>query len=239
MVGALIPIMVFVLFCGESSAVQYRNKGAALSAQNFPWAFQIALDGQPGDDADNDGIQGIRFSLKRHTSKYTAYRFNLGFLGHEEYYNDYDLFDNNDISIKFDNGRKFDFTGVNLSAQYLYYPSPDKKFQIFWGAGPRLSINEADPDAVYIYYNDWYYAVECNSSSRLGLGAEASLGAEWFLGRNFSLLAEWGVILQNEWYLFELDYYSDYYHYYNEVETVNDGLHLDASRLKLGVSFYF
>jgi hypothetical protein len=231
--------MILVLFYQESSAIQYRNKGLKTSSQTYPWAFQIALDGQPGDDAGNNGIQGIRFSIKRHTSKFTAYRFNLGFLGHEEYYNDYDLFYNDNISIKFDNGRKFDFTGVNISAQYLYYPSPDKNIQIFWGAGPRLSINETNPDLVYIYYGDWYDAVECSSSTRLGLGAEASLGAEWFLGRSFSLLAEWGVILQNEWYLFELDHYGDYYHYVNQVETVNDGLHLDASRLKLGVSFYF
>ena len=92
---------------------------------------------------------------------------------------------------------------------------------------------------MYVYYYNGYDAVACDQSTKLGLGAEASLGAEWFLSRNFSIIGEWGVILQNEWYVFEFDNYDSYYYGYNDVETVNDGLHLDASRVKLGVSFYF
>jgi len=238
-IGMLIPVMVLVLLCQESSAVHFRSKKVRSYAQNNPWAFQIALDGQANDDNDNNKYEGIRFSLLRHNTENTAVRFNLGLYGHDEYYNDYDLIGNENFSIKFDNGRKFKFTGVNISAQYLYYPSPNRKLQLFWGAGPRLSVNETDPDVVYVYYYNGYDAVGCDQSTKLGLGAEASLGAEWFLSRNFSIIGEWGVILQNEWYVFEFDNYDSYYYGYNDVETINDGLHLDASRVKLGVSFYF
>ena len=70
------------------------------------------------------------------------------------------------------------------------------------------------------------------------MGIEAALGTELFFSRNFSILAEWDITLQNEWYFFELDY-DGYRNTIDDIETVNDGLHLDASRIKLGVAFYF
>jgi hypothetical protein len=236
----LLPIMILVFLGQQSYAVQFRSKKKRSKVQSYPWGIQIALDEKGDDYSDDIDYQGIRFSLKRYTSKHTAARFNLGFYGHE-IENRRGLYDFGDITIDLDDGDRFDFTGVNLSFQYLYYPSPDNKFQFFWGAGPRLSINDTDPQAVCIYYNryyDYYEEVYCTSSAKLGLGIEAALGTEWFLSKNFSLLLEWGIILQNEWYFFEFD--DDiYYNSVDNIEAVNDGIHLDASRAKLGVAFYF
>jgi len=237
----LLPIMILIFFCQETQAVHFRSNKKKSNVQRYPWALQIAFDGKSDEFSGDNDYQGIRFSLKRQNSKHTAIRFNLGFYGHEVDYSRHGLFELGDITIDLDNGRRFDFTGVNLSFQYLYYPAPENRFQFFWGAGPRISINETDPGLVLVYHNygydDYYEEVYCDNSTKLGLGIEAALGTEWFLSRNFSLLAEWGIILQNEWYFFELDYYP--YDYINEIETVNDGLHLDASRVKLGVAFYF
>lgn len=241
-IGLLLPIMILVFFCQQAGAVQFRSKKKKSNVQKYQWGLQIALDGKGEENSDDNDYQGIRFSLKRQTSKHTAVRFNLGFYGHKVDYSRHGLFESRSITIDLDDNRRFDFTEVNLSAHYLYYPAPDNKFQFFWGAGPRLSIGETEPGTVLVYhdyrYGDYYEEVYSNNSTKLGLGVETTVGSEWFLGRNFSLLAEWGVILQNEWYLFELDY-DGYRGTVDDIETINDGLHLDASRFKLGVAFYF
>ncbi len=241
-IGFLLPIMILLFFCQQAQAVHFRSKKKKSNVQSYPWGLQIALDGKSEKNSDDNDYQGIRLSLKRQTSKHTAVRFNLGLVGHEVDYSRHGLFESSSIIIDLDDNRKFDFTGVNLSFHYLYYPAPDNKFQFFWGAGPRLSINEAYPGTVLVYhdyyYSDYYEEVYCDNSTKLGLGVEAALGTEWFLSKKFSLLAEWGIILQNEWYIFEFDN-DGYYDIVNDIETVNDGLHLDASRVKLGVAFYF
>lgn len=240
--GLLLPIMIFVFFCQQSEAVQYRSKKKKNYTQRYPWGLQIAFDGNGGENSENNSNEGIRFSLKRQTSKYTAVRFNIGFYGHEVDYGRHGLFESGHMMIDFDDNDRFDLTEVNMSFQYLFYPSPNNSFQFFWGAGPRLSVSETYPGTVLVYHNDRYYdyydEVYSDNSTKLGLGVEAAIGTEWFLSGRFSLLAEWGIILQNEWYFFELDYdgYSNTIH---DIETVNDGLHLDASRIKLGVAFYF
>ena len=242
-IGYLLPIMIILFFCQQSQAVQFRSKkkrNKVQSYENYPWGLQIALDGSTNDNYDDNDYSGIRFSLKRQTSKHTAARINLGLYGHEVEYGPRGYFESGNITIDFDDNKKFDFTGVNLSLQYLYYPSPDNRFQFFWGAGPRLSANEIAPGMVTIYqydgYNDYYDEVYSDNTTKLGLGIEATVGSEWFLSKNFSLLAEWGIVLQNEWYFLEFDNYD---YYYDDIETVNDGLHLDASRIKLGAALYF
>jgi len=238
----LLPLMMLVFFCQQAQAVSFRSKKKKSNVQSYPWGLQIALDGKGDNHSDDNDYLGIRFSLKKQTSKHTAVRFNLGFNGHEVDYSQHEYYESRNIIIAHGDNSRFDFTGVNLSFQYLYYPSPDNKFQFFWGAGPRLSINEADPGMVLVYrdynYNDYYEEIYYDNSTKLGLGVEAAIGSEWFLSRNFSLLAEWGITLQNEWYFFDLNY-DGYYHTVDDIETVNDGLHLDASRIKLGAAFYF
>jgi len=240
-IGFLLPIMILLFFCQQAQAVNFRSKKRKSNVQSYPWGLQIALDGKGEKNSDDNDYQGIRFSLKRQTSKHTAARINLGFYGHKVDYSRHALFESGNITIDLDDNSRFDFTGVNLPFQYLYYPAPDNRFQFFWGAGPRLSINDIDPGMVLVYHSDRYFdyydEVYCDNTTKLGLGVEAALGSEWFLSKNFSLLAEWGIILQNEWYFFELD--NDYYSTFDNIETVNDGLHLDASRVKLGVAFYF
>ncbi|MCP4704076.1 MAG: hypothetical protein GY865_05660 [candidate division Zixibacteria bacterium] len=243
----LIPFMILVFFSQQSLAVQFRSKSKKKNnhtyntQKNYPWGLQIALDGNDDENIENYDDFGIRFSLKRQTSKNTAVRFNLGFQGHEVDYIRRSSIESGRITIDLDDNSRFDFTGANLSFQYLYCPNPDNNFQFFWGAGPRLSINEIDPDVVLVYYNDNYFdyydEIYSESSTKLGLGIEAAVGTEWFLSKHFSLLAEWGLTLQHEWYFFELD--NDYYNTFNEFETVSDGLHLDATRIKLGAAFYF
>ena len=234
----LVPAMILILFCQESSALHFRNK----KLYKNPWSIQVAFDGTSEDD-DEGEYQGIRISLKRHYSKYSAARFSLGFVGHEVHHTDYDRFQVDGVTFGFEDDSHFDVTGVNLAMHYLFYPTPDRKFQFFWGAGPRLSVNELRPDIVVVYYNDyftdWYGDVDYDNSAKLGLGVEALIGAEWFLWKNFSLLAEYGVTVQNEWYLFDVDYYDRFGYAHSETESFNDGLHVDGSRMKLGFAFYF
>jgi hypothetical protein len=229
-----LSVLVILIFGQDAFSVSFRNP----RLHSNPWSLQIALD----EKLKDDDLHGVRFSLSHRFSRHGAARFSVGIVGHETNYLAH-IYDRNGVIVKIDDRTDFELTGVNLSAQYLFYPSPNRNLNFFWGFGPRVSVEEYDP-----YYDgdlDWdfpYYWCDdpsCDNTTRLGAGVEGSLGMEWFLGRRFSLLAEYGFTLQNEWYLFDVDYYDGYGHVISRTESFNDGLHLDGSQIKLGVAFHF
>jgi len=81
--------------------------------------------------------------------------------------------------------------------------------------------------------------IDHDDVTEIGVGMEASLGLEMFLGRNFSFIAEYGLVLQHKWFVYEVDYYDNYNRVYTDTESLEDGLHLDASRVRLGVAIHF
>ena len=96
-----------------------------------------------------------------------------------------------------------------------------------------------------VYYIDDYFPypwaefVDCTQNTKLGAGFEASFGLEWFLARNFSLLAEYGLTVQHEWYLFKFDYYDCCGIRTTEVDSFANGWHMDGSRIRLGMALHF
>ena len=86
---------------------------------------------------------------------------------------------------------------------------------------------------------EWVDYADFNSTNRIGLGIEGNVGAELFLGRNFSLLAEYGFIVENRWYVFDVDYYNNSGYRDQKVETFDDGSHVDWSRFRLGFAMHF
>ncbi|MCP4566361.1 MAG: hypothetical protein GY841_02140 [FCB group bacterium] len=238
--GVFVAFMIVALCSQDATALTIRKKtNRRVVETSQPWSFQIALD----ENMEEDDFHGFRLSLARQYSSSAAIRFNLGFEGRDVNSGITSIHFTDGHVFEFQDDRDFDLTGVNLSIQFLAYPRPDGKVRFFWGAGPRLSINEAEPDNVFFYdhnfsfsgYDELYY----NDFTRLGLGVEGTFGLEMFLGRNVSLLAELGFTLQNEWYLFEYDYYDDFGFLRSEVESFDDGVHFDGSRVKLGLAVYF
>lgn len=240
LIRCLIPLLIVTVFGQDAFGVNIRRKHTPSGNFNTDqWSFQAAID----ESFDDDDYHGLRLSVSHHYSKSAAIRFNFGIVGKElEYRTGRVIYSHGEI-VDFEYDRDFDLTGVNFGLQFLSYPVTDGRLRFFWGLGPRLSINESDEDFLLVYesdyYSEWYSEISCDNCNLVGLGLESSFGLEWFLGRNVSLLAEYGLILQKEWYVFDFDTYDQYGHRTTEWETIDNGTHFDASRIKLGVAVYF
>ena len=73
----------------------------------------------------------------------------------------------------------------------------------------------------------------------IGVGVEASLGFEFFLGPSVSMLAEYGLLLQNRWYVIEYDGFDNHDRHVTKIDTYNDGLNVDASQVRIGLAVHF
>lgn len=233
-------LLMFVLIAQPAEAKLRRSKGSDdCNNSDFskPWSFQMTFNGDNDDDETN-----IRLSLKRELSKFHGVRFNLDLIE-----NSHDL--DNQILL----GDNFDFyifkplndgiDGANLSFQYLVFPSHTKNFKFYWGVGPQLTVGDLEPHLEFFEndYTQYYHIayVDQNSSVRLGVGALASFGAEWSLGSNFSLITEYNLSAENRWYFFDYEYIDDNGRRFEEVESFDDGFHIDASDFRVGFAFNF
>jgi len=237
----LLVTLALTFLCQSTYGINIRRRHTgAGSYDSFrtPWSFQVALD----EGLDNDDLHGIRLSLQHQLTKFNAFRFNLGLVEKDSDFDDDVLFHGDGYSFSFDRSRRINIDEVNLSFQYMFNPSRSQGINFFWGAGPRFSVSDQNSDMTIFYdtgYPYYFQDVDIIESTRLGFGLDASVGMEFFLGRNFSLLAEYGLIIENQWYLVDVDYYDDYGYWYSEYDTFNDGIHVDASRIKLGCAFHF
>lgn len=242
----LFSSVILLLFLSQTASAVNRRRNVrvepTVAEQYIPrWSFQLALDESLDDDADV--LTGLRMSIMQRHSKFTAFRINLGIVGREQYNPDRRVYILDDMAFEFDDRTSFDFTGANLSLQYLFYPSPNRHVNFFWGVGPMLSASEANPEIDYIIYYDypypWAEAADWHEVTLVGLGIDATMGLELYLGQNFSIITEYGITVQKEWYLFDVDYYDYDGHRVTELESIDNGTNVDATRVKLGVAFHF
>ena len=240
MITRSIILIAAILLLSQSAFALERKSKRSLKTEKSSlnrWSFMLAVD----QNLEDEDYYGIDFSLKYQNDAHSAVRVNLGIVGRDRYPNGYYIYPGG-YYIDIDDDPDFDVTGANLSVQYLFYPAPLRKFNLYFGIGPRFSVDEAERDFMLTYYYDYpydyvdYYA---DDLTRLALGVETTVGFEWFLGRNFSLLTEFDFVVQNEWYAFDVDYYDNFGRVETDVETFDDGVHFDASRFKLGLAFHF
>lgn len=246
---ALLIAVFSIAALGLGSSAQAITKIKPRQHQTFitsdavylPWTFQISLDQQFNSDEDFD-FSGVEFAFSRFVSSKSALRFSLGVGERNRTFGDDILFQSEGMDFMFDTFRGMDFTSASLALQYLTYSSPRPVPRLYFGFGPRLSFNETAPDIVVtgIYYPyDWVTAVGVDNNSMVSAGIAGTIGMEFFFGRNVSLLAEYGISVENRWYLFDIDYYDDWGYRFTETESFSDGIHVDASHIKLGVALYF
>ena len=236
---SIILAAVLLLLTQSAFALERRSK-YELKTEKTPtnrWSFMMGVNA----NLENDDYYGFDFALKYQEDAHSAIRLNLGIVGRDGYPDGYYIYPGG-YYFNIDDDPDFDVTGANLSVQYLFYPAPLRKFNLYFGIGPRFSVDEAEEDFMLTYYYDYpydyadYYA---DDLTRLALGVETTVGFEWFLGRNLSFLTEFDFVVQNEWYAFDVDYYDRFGRVETDVETFDDGIHFDASRLKIGMAFHF
>ena len=235
--GGVALILAFLFMLSSASDVEALTFRRARPFSPS-WSFQVAFDGYVSDD----DYGGVRFSLTRHINGNDALRFSAGVYERDNWYDEVKRFETDGLIFTFDNYDPFDVDGGYLSIQYLSYARSSPALSLYWGLGPRFSVEEARPalainETAFPYH--WVEYVDCTDSHRIGFGLEGSLGMELFLGRRLSLNAEYTITMEHRWYHFDMDYYDGYGYQISEDEFVGDGFHLDASHIRLGVSMYF
>lgn len=232
---SLITALLIIALASSSQAITVRRHSTIRTAGY--WSLQMALDG----DLSNDGFNGARFSLTHQTSQFNALRVNLGLVHRDQLDANNGLLEPDHYSYAFNDPETFDINGVNLSIQQMFLSPTNGNTRFFWGIGPLLSVSDVGGD-VLVYEQDPYYGtsvITANSSTLVGAGVEASLGFEFFLGPSVSMLAEYGLLLQNRWYIIEYDSYDSYNRRVTKIDTWNDGFNVDASQVRIGLAVHF
>lgn len=237
-------LLLALSFIANSTAnavrVRHRTPAPIERAQFDRWAFQGAIDEIVDDDQDYHGFQ---LSLSHFFDPDKALRINLGVFERGTDFTETQIFRSNDLVYLLDDFSGYDVNGATISLQGMIYSSPQPGPRLYLGLGPRFSACEANPSVWVTYYDDYNYEwaepISYQDGSRIAFGIEGTLGFEWFLGRSLSMFAEYGATVQNEWYVFEFDRYNVYGHRVIDTEAFDDGIHVDDSHIKLGLSLYF
>jgi hypothetical protein len=144
------------------------------------WSLQFAaentLDGA-GGFFRLSSYEGGTLSAKRNFSPRSALRFGVTLLARDN--------KQDEVYRHFITYRKS--ATVSLTATYLFYPAPHKRVSAFIGGGPTLGFAWADDAANSPTASN---KLESRSST---IGTVLLFGAEWFLSRQISLLAEYGL----------------------------------------------
>jgi len=241
---AMIVTAALFVTSSTANAVRIRHRAAPAPVEREivnTWSFQAGIDELISDD-DND-YSGVQFSVSRFFEGDKAVRFSLGVFDRDMQNAETRVFRSNDLVYIFDDFGGYDVTGVTLSLQGMFYSSPKQGPRMYFGLGPRFSASEANPDVWVTYYDDYNYdyaePLAYDDGTQIAFGIEGTMGFEWFLGRQLSMFAEYGATVQNEWYLLQADRYNTFGYRVTDTEVFDDGIHLDASHIKLGLSLYF
>lgn len=246
--SSVTPLLIYLsmfVFLAVSTAdairIKDRTRYRAENKLVNPWFIQGGLDEVIGDD--DEDYHGFQLSFGRFYSGSSAVRFSLGISNQRPHFDDVRIYRHDGLLYIFDDFGRFDVTGATFSIQGLFYSSPRPEPRIYIGLGPRLGIRDAKPDVFVTWYDDydyeWTEPVYYDDGSMISFGIEGTFGFELFLGRQLSMFAEYGATIQNEWYILEFDYYDSFGHRMRETEWFDDGIHVDDSHIKLGMSVYF
>lgn len=162
----------------ESAEKEFKNslvKGA--------WALQYQVKG----DITLGSFAGNTLSIKKHTSDGKAWRLGLSLALS---LNDHDgTRDNGDASAPTDgNDNNSD---VILAIQRIIYPDTKSRIVFYYGVGLEGRYMHGKTEA-NTYSSETSGTTRTTTNDLWSGGVNGTLGAEWFVTRNISLLAEYG-----------------------------------------------
>jgi hypothetical protein len=237
-----LPLLVFTLAIGAEGLLAPSSAEAVrrVYSSSGQWSIQAALEADLDDEND---YQGGRFSLMRETYRNSAVRINIGFMERQSDLSDDQVFVGDDFTFALSRPYDHDVDAGYISAQYLFYPARQRKLDLYWGLGPRISVADIRPglrilDDYYFPY-PWVEEVSLTEATQLGVGLDASVGMEFFLAPNVSFLAEYGLTLEHRWYFLQFDYYDYHGADMEHHEWFDDDVYFDASQIRLGMAVYF
>jgi hypothetical protein len=225
----LIAVALIALAVSPVSAKENSLKKGA-------WAIQFEID----DDFQPRSFKGSMLSIKKHYSRKSAWRLGVSMMINVD-----DLSRTNQ-SVSMGRTRKSadqidsDDFSLDLTFQYLYYPSPRKQMNVFFGIGPHIGYlfsrdDRIDYDIMYdtlIIYGESRNLYEYKSD-KFVFGAAASMGVEWFFMKSASLMAEYGANLDFEFSSYDRKSET------TDLDENHDRFRLFSTGVKFGLSVYF
>lgn len=201
------------------------NKTTSLKAGS--WSLQFGYN----DNLSFNSFKGGNISAKYHYTDKSALRFGVDI---NSFHVDQDGMERNPQtdSITISNG-KMNQLNIGLTTDYLYYFSILKPVNLFISTGATVGIGfdnytvlntisgvDSVSSTKYRKINNWF------------VGAEFSIGVEWFVTKNFSLHGEFITDITYQ-YRKDRNNYSQYY------ESISKVIQLSPGRTLIGVSLYF
>ncbi|MBL7075189.1 hypothetical protein ISS37_08130 [candidate division KSB1 bacterium] len=191
-------------------------------------------------------INEISAAIKKHYTNRTALRLKFDISGmFSDEQGDYDtkfesVYDT--TTIKKDRDSKLNIQGIDISLQYLFYPHPNKRINIFVGTGPFVGFHRSKSE---------YEDEEKNGTLRKhtydiltytwSFGITGIGGVESFITKQISLFADYRIFLSYNWQHGESTSKSLYNSDWSEFTSTYNGRfwELNLSSLRVGISIYF
>ena len=229
-------IIVFIAInCPPNNFLFAQENKRENSLETGAWALQFQIT----RNFTLSRFEGSVISAKRHFSDKKSLRFGLSLnasISDNEQNLTQSASDTLRQIVKADADN--DTQNIELSVQYVVYPSPAKEVNLFLGVGPMVGFNrrKSKTDSERGIPNP----VESTSqmtSKQWSIGVSAILGAEWFATKSISFLAEYGLSLN---YIWLKDSRKDSTAgVVTESENKSKFFNLSATSVKFGLSVYF
>jgi hypothetical protein len=186
------------------------------------WSLQFRIT----DDFQLSSFQGATVSAKRHLSDGRAIRFGASLSGSftdEEHRSIDESADSTTFEYTTDENQQY----VRFDVQYMIYPSPMKKLNVFFGVGPLFELSRGETSGL----GQW----RLNKIWRFGLSGV--LGVEWFATKRISFISEYSSSLTYDYLTTERTFsIGDSSNYRNEDERQT--LSFSYKSIRFGLSLY-
>lgn len=153
-----------MFLCASISSAQPADSSRLNSLAAGSWSLQFQL----GSNFSLQSLDGMFFA-KYHLSEHNAFRAGISFSGEtaSQEVPTSTLQTNKNLNL-------------GIAIQYLHYFYTESDLSLYGGVGPRFFLNHSVYD----------YSLSSDRQTNWSLGIRVSVGVEWFVKRNISLLAE-------------------------------------------------
>lgn len=141
-------------------------------------------------DFDLTSFEGANLSYKHHYADNRAYRIGVGV---SAAHTNQDQDATGSRWTETETSRK----SISLTALKLYYRGMNDRGSFYWGLGPRIGYSQDKNTYETPEWDDDYTSEYTYDQANAGI--TCVLGVEWFLAREFSLLAQYGTVLEYSW----------------------------------------
>ena len=181
--------ILLTLFLTVSYAQQQSDTTVLNSLVSGSWSIQFGIS----SNFTLSNFKDTNIFLKRHNTPHKAWRFGITINGTiEDRDSDLSGFLSNSGVIDGD----YDRINIQVHNEYLYYPDPNKKLNLFFGFGPSIGYFYDKTKEVSDHFrDDTLYAISVQNRESKSIFFRFSIigGFEYFITKYISLHAEYNT----------------------------------------------